>query len=140
MNIRSNAGKARGFASSSRKAANTKTSKKGVVLSAFGRGTFVAHRLRKIGFEVSLWDLTSFLPAVSACEREGPFGVFAPSYLSGLQKRHLLGDNYYSVSKGFSCLSGQGLLEFQGPLRSFFSKNTKGLSALLFCFVFCSAR
>ncbi len=99
--------------------------KQGVVVSAFGRGAFTAHQLRRIGFEVTLLDLTAFFPALSACEREGPFGVFTPSHLSGLQKRYLLGDNYYPASKGFSCLSSQGLLEFQGPLSSFFLKTRK---------------
>ena len=110
----------------SRNRRSPSTSLKGVVVSAYDRGAFLAHQLRREGMEVALWDMTPYLPALSAPEREGPFGVFLPSHLGPLQKKYLYGDNYYPVSGGFSVFNSQGPLEFQGDLGFFFKEERKG--------------
>lgn len=91
-----------------------------IIVSAYGRGVCLAHQLQSKGFETTVLDVTSLLPALSSPEREGPFGVFLPSNLSDLQKQYLCGDSFYPVQQGFSVFTPKGPLEFQGPLSSFF--------------------
>ena len=106
-----------------------KANKKGVksvkIVSAYGRGAYLAHQLQNKGIKSTVFDVSSLLPALSSPEREGPFGVFLPSDLNDLQKQYLCGDNFYPVQQGFSVFTSLGPFEFQGPLRSFFLKVKK---------------
>ncbi len=101
------------------------SSRQVVMVSAYGRGAYLALELKRIGFKVTVFDVTSLLPTLSSAEREGPFGVFLPSHLSDLEKQYLCEDNHYPVPKGFSLFTPKGPVEFQGPLRNFFKKSRK---------------
>lgn len=90
-----------------------------VIVSVYGRGAYLAHQLQNTGFDTTVFDVSSFLPALPSPEREGPFGVFLPSHLSDLQKQYLCGDNFYPIQQGFSIFTPQGPMEFQGPLSAF---------------------
>ena len=96
-----------------------------VIVSAYGRGAWLAHRLQKEGFGTTVMDVSSLLPALSSEEREGPFGVFLPSHLSDLQKQYLCEDCFYPVPQGFSVFTSQGPLEFQSSLSCFFVETRK---------------
>ncbi len=99
-----------------------------VIVSAWGRGAWLAHQLQNKGFKTTVLDVSALLPSISSVEREGPFGVFLPSHLSDLQKQYLCGDNYYPVPQGFSVLTAEGPVEFQGSLNSFFMQTRKDFS------------
>lgn len=105
-------------------------SKNIAIVSAWGRGAWLAHQLQQKGFCVTVLDVSSLLPSVSSSQREGPFGVFLPSTLSDLQKQYLLSDNFHSVKQGFSVYTSQGPVEFQGPLYSFLRKKRKDFCLL----------
>lgn len=100
------------------------------IVSAWGRGAWLAHQLQQSGFHVTILDVSSLLPSVSSLQREGPFGVFLPSHLSDLQKQYLLSDNFYSIEQGFSVYTSAGAVEFQGPLYSFLRKKRKDFCLL----------
>ena len=101
-----------------------------VIVSAWGRGTWLTHQLQQKGFSTTVLDVSSLLPSMSSTQREGPFGVFLPSGLSDLQKQYLSSDNFYTVEQGFSVFTSQGPVEFQGPLKSFFMKQRKDFQLL----------
>ena len=105
-------------------------SKNVAIVSAWGRGAWLAHQLQQKGFCVTVLDVSSLLPSVSSSQREGPFGVFLPSTLSDLQKQYLLSDNFHSVKQGFSVYTSRGPVEFQGPLYSFLRKKRKDFCLL----------
>ena len=92
-----------------------------VIVSFWGRGAWLAHQLQKNAFRTTVFDISPLYP-LSSAEREGPFGVFLPSYLSDLQKSYLCGDHFYSVQQGFSLFTSQGPLELRGTLSSFFKE------------------
>ena len=96
-----------------------------IIISAWGRGAYLAYQLRQKDFDVTIYDVSSLFPPLSSEEREGPFGVFLPENLSDLQKKYLCGDNFEFVRQGFSILTSQGLMEFRGSLKSFFIKTNK---------------
>ena len=95
------------------------------IVSAWGRGVWLAHQLQQEGFRVTVLDVSSLLPFVSSLQREGPFGIFLPSSLSDLQKQYLLSDSFHSVEQGFSVYTSEGPIEFQGPLSSLLRKKRK---------------
>lgn len=47
-----------------------------LIASAFGRGTWLASRLKQLGFEVHLIDVTERLGSSTKEDQEGPFGYF----------------------------------------------------------------
>lgn len=102
------------------------------IVSAWGRGAYLAHQLRKKGFEVTVWDVTSLLPSLSSAEKEGPFGVFLPDHLTDLQRKCLCENSFYPVQQGFSVFTSQGPVEFRGPLKSFFMKTRKDFQSCHF--------
>ena len=93
-----------------------------VVISAYGRGSFLAYCLKQNGLNVELWDIGRCMPSLSSAEQEGPFGVFVPDFLSDKQKAFLYGDIFFVLPSGFSVLNSDGPVEFQGPLRDFLLK------------------
>jgi len=97
----------------------------GIIVSVWGRGSWLARELKKSGLDITLLDIP--LP-LSSVEREGPFGIFLPNDLTDSQVDHLCTDNYYSIDQGFSIFSDQGPVEFQGPLVSFYKESRKDFS------------
>ena len=84
-----------------------------LIVSAWGRGSALAHQLRKQNYLVTFVDMS---PCLSLCssEREGPFGILVPEDLSDLYKQMLCGDSSFSVPQGFSCFTSEGPIESQG--------------------------
>ena len=95
------------------------------LVSAYGRGAYLAHCLQKKGFETTVLDVSKVLPSLSFAEQEGPFGVFLPSHLQDVQRQYLCGNHFHQVSQGFSIFDSAGPLEFQGPLQSYLVKKRK---------------
>ena len=96
-----------------------------IIVSAYGRGYDLAHQLNQKNIKVTVCDISSVLPVLSSADREGPFGVFIPHFLSDWQKKYLCGDNFYPIPQGFSILNAEGPLEFQGPLSDFLIETRK---------------
>ena len=93
-----------------------------VIISTQGRGAWLAHQLQRKNCKTTLLDVGSLLPPLSSVEREGPFGVFLPSHLDGLQKQYLCGDDFHQAHQGFSIFTPRGPVECQGSLSSFFKE------------------
>ncbi len=90
------------------------------IVSAWGRGAFLAHRLAR-HFSVSFLDLSPLF-SNSLPEIEGPFGVFLPENLDDNKRQYLCGDLIHMVPQGFCVLNPKGIFEFQGAMSSFFMK------------------
>ena len=116
---------------------HSKCAKTVTILSAWGRGAGLAHQLAKLDHKVTFLDISACMERVNRREREGPFGLFLPPDLNGLTKKYL-GEHFYPIPQGFSVLTKQGPLEFQGPLQKFFAhKQTRLLPLLTQAFSVC---
>lgn len=88
-----------------------------VVVSAFGRGHWLAAELRKERLNVLLLDMTSRLGSWPAEDREGPFGVFrGERYAESYVERMANDDAVETVDNGFCLWPPEGPFEFKGPL------------------------
>ncbi len=90
-----------------------------VIVSAFGRGDWMAGELANQGWKVSLVDVTSHLSVdpEAMIDAEGPFGLFScrelpPSY----QARFFEESDLLPVESGFALWLGEGPIEFVSQL------------------------
>ena len=97
-----------------------------LIVSAWGRGGWLAGRLAQKGCAVKMLDVSSCLP-LSSADREGPFGVFIPDDLNDLDKKYLHGDNYDVCRHGFCVMTPKGPVEFRGPLSDFIEPSLQNI-------------
>lgn len=99
-----------------------------LVVSAYGRGHWLAAELSLKGFKVALADVTGNMGRWTPADWEGPFGIFRTDKLESLQLTCLLEESpQEKVESGFSVWWDQGPMEIKGPLYKYqFSKS--GLS------------
>lgn len=91
------------------------------IVSAFGRGVWLAAALAKEGLKVTLIDVTSKLGLWPAEDAEGPFGFFRSDRLQELQlERIFCEDHFEEVPSGFTIWLEQGPVEFKSPLTGFY--------------------
>ena len=100
--------------------------KKALIVSTLGRGVYLAYQLKKKGWEAVFMDLSS--SGFYAPEKEGPFGVLAPKFMSDLQRKALCMDSCFPISQGLSYFTPQGPFESSGKLgnkQPFFADSQK---------------
>lgn len=91
-----------------------------VIVSAFGRGHWLAAELRRERLKVLLLDVTSRLGVWPVEDGEGPFGIvrverFSESFLERLTHD----DPVETVENGWTLWLPEGPVEFKGPLTRF---------------------
>ena len=85
-----------------------------LLVSAFGRGHWLAARLAYEGFKVKLLDLSSFLGPWISEDREGPYGFFRDESLTELQTLRIEEEGYQDLVKpGFTLWLKRGPISFQ---------------------------
>lgn len=86
------------------------------VVSAFGRGHWIASELARDKMKVLLVDVTPKMGPWAAEDGEGPFGVFRPDRFDGTFLERLINDDpIASVDNGWTLWLDRGPLEFKGP-------------------------
>lgn len=91
-----------------------------ILISAFGRGHWLAAALAQEGIKTTLVDVSSKLGVWPSEDVEGPFGFFRNEKISETQMERLYADDPYTeVSNGFTIWFNDGPLEFKGPLTKF---------------------
>lgn len=91
-----------------------------ILISAFGRGHWLAAALAKEGIKTTLIDVTSKLGMWPAEDVEGPFGFFRTERISEMQMERLsFDDPFDEVPNGFTLWLKQGPWEFKGPVSKF---------------------
>ncbi|MBX2986414.1 MAG: hypothetical protein KF802_00825 [Bdellovibrionaceae bacterium] len=91
-----------------------------LVVSAFGRGHWLAAELHQQRMKVLLLDVTAKLGVWPAEDSEGPFGVFRlERYSPSFQARLAHDDQIEEIESGFTIWPPEGVMEFKGPLTRF---------------------
>ncbi|MNK01285.1 hypothetical protein D3C87_190820 [compost metagenome] len=91
-----------------------------VLLSAFGRGHWLAAALAQEGIKTTLIDVTSKLGVWPSEDVEGPFGFFRTDRISESKMERIYADDPFAESvNGFTVWLKEGPIEFKGPLTRF---------------------
>ncbi|WII70977.1 hypothetical protein QJS83_10945 [Bdellovibrio sp. 22V] len=91
-----------------------------ILISAFGRGHWLAAALAQEGIKTTLVDVSSKLGVWPSEDVEGPFGFFRNERISESQLERLYADDpYEEVSNGFTLWLSQGPFECKGPTTKF---------------------
>ncbi len=91
-----------------------------ILVSAFGRGHWLAAALAQEGIKTTLVDVSGKLGVWPSEDVEGPFGFFRNEKISESQMERLYFDDPYSeVSNGFTLWLKEGPFEFKGPITKF---------------------
>lgn len=96
-----------------------------LIVSAYGRGHWLASSLQQENIPVTVIDVSSKLGVWPPEDLEGPFGFFKSeaagnNALEDLQLERILnGDKYESVPQGFTVWLEDGPLEMKSPLTSY---------------------
>lgn len=91
-----------------------------ILVSAFGRGHWLAAALAKEGIKTTLIDVSAKLGVWPSEDVEGPFGFFRNERISESQLERLYSDDpYVEVSNGFTVWLKEGPFEFKGPLTKY---------------------
>lgn len=99
-----------------------------VIISAFGRGHWLAAELRKQDLLVTIVDVTKTLGKWTSEDWEGPFGFFQDETLTASQLHELEVDaDLQSRDQGVTIWLASGPLELSGPLAEFLMQK-EGLS------------
>lgn len=90
------------------------------IVSAFGRGHWLAAHLQKQGIETTLLDVSAQLGQWPAEICEGPFGLLKSDQLDELMLASLnSGDLWQELPEGFSLWTQKEVFDFKGPLIRF---------------------
>ncbi len=96
------------------------------LVSAFGRGHWLAAALAKEGLKVTLIDVSSRLGVWPSEDVEGPFGFFRNDRITPLQTERIFSeDPFEEVSNGFTLMLKEGPIEFKSPLTGFYFDREK---------------
>lgn len=91
-----------------------------ILISAFGRGHWLAAALAQEGIKTALIDVSSKLGVWPSEDVEGPFGFFRNEKISESQMERLHSDGpFEELSNGFTLWLKDGPLECKGPLTKF---------------------
>lgn len=91
-----------------------------ILISAFGRGHWLAAALAQEGIKTTLVDVSSKLGVWPSEDIEGPFGFFRNEKISESQLERLYSDAPFDeVPNGFTLWLKEGPLECKGPLTKF---------------------
>jgi hypothetical protein len=87
------------------------------IVSAYGRGNWLAGELANKAFKVQLLDVTEFLGRWAPEDWEGPFGFFREDDLLASQLSRLSEEDYHDeIPVGFSVWAKEGPLDMRGHL------------------------
>lgn len=87
-----------------------------VVISAFGRGNWMAAELAGIGLETHLIDVSDLMGRWAPEDWEGPFGLFHSEFLSPSLMTRLHEEDYFDpVDEGFVVWLKDGPIDTLGP-------------------------
>src|SRR4051794_13320435 len=90
------------------------------IVSAFGRGNWLAAELADLGLKVSLVDVSEALGRWTPEDWEGPFGLLKAEFLKTSQLERLNEEDYFdSVDEGFVVWLKDGPLDLKGPLTAY---------------------
>ena len=90
-----------------------------VIVSAFGRGNWLALETARKGWKTTLIDISEALEPFSAAEIEGPFGLLETDDISLSQIARVKDEGEcVPVREGFNLWLKEGPLEFRGPMVS----------------------
>ncbi len=88
-----------------------------ILISAFGRGHWLAAALAQEGIKTTLVDVSTKLGMWPAEDVEGPFGFFRNEKITEMQMERLYADDPYTeVPNGFTTWFKEGPFELKGPL------------------------
>lgn len=91
-----------------------------LIVSAFGRGHWLAAKMAENNLSVHLLDLTETMGRWTPEDWEGPFGLLISEEMTDLQKERLTEDSYLdSVDHGFTFWLTEGPLEMKGPISAY---------------------
>lgn len=91
-----------------------------LIVSAYGRGSWLAAELQRENIPVVLIDLSSKLGVWPPEDIEGPFGFFKPEEMSDLQTERVFSeDNFESVDQGFAVWLPEGPVELKSSLTQY---------------------
>ncbi len=91
-----------------------------IIISAFGRGHWLAAALVQEGIKTTLVDVTAKLGVWPVEDAIGPFGFFRTDGLAETKLERLYAeDAFQECSNGFTIWAQEGPLEFKGPLTKF---------------------
>jgi len=94
------------------------------LVSAFGRGNWLASELKSMGYSVHLLDVTSNLGRWTPEDREGPFGFYHTKDLRASQLERIVEEDYLDeVKQGLTLLLKRGPLELKSQLNFFWLEN-----------------
>ncbi len=111
-----------------------------IIVSAYGRGNWLATEMATKDFSVGLVDVTGSMGRWSPDDWESPFGFFAMEGLDSIQTARLTEDAPQErVDQGFCVWSGHGLIESKGPMFSHQIEQS-GLSAQVQTYLAKSSR
>ena len=90
-----------------------------VLVSAFGRGNWMAAELATQGMQVSLVDVSDHLGRWTPEDWEGPFGYFQSEQLAASQRERLIEEDYIEdIPEGFILWLADGPIDFKSSLSS----------------------
>lgn len=91
-----------------------------IVVSAFGRGQWIASELAGQGWKTALVDVSDQVATISDIDAEGPFGLFESQDLLPSQRARLADEGEFAaVAGGFTLWLPEGPLEFRSELTPF---------------------
>jgi hypothetical protein len=91
-----------------------------LIVSAYGRGHWLAAELHRENIPVMLIDVTSKMGAWPPEDLEGPFGFFKPEDLTAAQSERVFAeDAFESVDQGFTAWLPEGPLELKSSLTQY---------------------
>lgn len=91
-----------------------------ILVSAFGRGHWLASALAQEGIKTTLIDVSSKLGVWPVEDIEGPFGFYRTDKISESHVDCLYSENpFEEVPNGFTLWLQEGPVEFKGPLTKF---------------------
>ncbi|MGE0763192.1 MAG: hypothetical protein AB7N80_07940 [Bdellovibrionales bacterium] len=101
-----------------------------VVVSAFGRGNWLAAELAEKNFSVQLLDVTESLGRWAPEDWEGPFGCLQDEKWTSSQQSRLTEEDYHDqVSDGFTVWSKEGPLDTRGHLINYWLESQPMVAA-----------
>ena len=90
-----------------------------IVVSAFGRGNWLAANLARQGLSATLVDVSDALGHWAPEDWEGPFGIFQADWIRDSQNTRLNEEDYTDIeSDGFVLWLNDGVLDTGGPVSS----------------------
>lgn len=91
-----------------------------LIISAYGRGNWLAAELHRENIPVVVIDVTSKLGSWPPEDIEGPFGFFSSENITSSQSERVFsGDSYESVDDGFTVWLSDGPIEFKSPVTEY---------------------